>query len=394
MPAGPLLDHIASRRDDMTALLTTLIEAESPSNAPASQEGVQHVLAGALRDVGYRVRPVPGHSSGGQLLGVPADRRRGDPLQLVLGHCDTVWPLGTVERRPVRVKGNRLYGPGSYDMKAGLVQGIFALGALHAAGLPPAVDPVVFVNSDEEIGSRESGRHIHRLARAADRSLILEPSLGPDGKLKTGRKGIARFTIRITGRAAHAGLDPGKGASAILELSNVVQRLFELNDPERGISVNVGTIEGGIQPNVVAPESSAVVDVRVWRHDDARYIEAAIGGLQASVPGTTVEVEGGFGRPPMERTRGNGELWERARSAAQDLGFDVEEGAAGGGSDGNTTSLYAPTLDGLGAVGDGAHAEDEFVYLDQMVERSALVARLLLEPEMQPASAASARNGR
>ncbi|MGK7875822.1 MAG: M20 family metallopeptidase [Xenococcaceae cyanobacterium] len=378
--AQRLLDYLHRRQGEMTGLLEQLVMAESPSVVPGAQREVLALLQDALEQRGYRIRRIPGRQTGGHLLAVPGDRQRNQPLQLLLGHCDTVWPLGTLEKMPLSLRLGKMYGPGTYDMKAGLVMIIFALEALRVQEIEPEVAPVIFINSDEEIGSQESTAHIRRLARAADRVFVMEPSLGPGGKLKTGRKGVGRFVIRVIGKAAHAGLEPEKGASAILELSFVVQKLFELNDPQRGITVNVGTIDGGIRPNVVAPESQAVVDVRVLRQEDARQIEETILGLQPTTPGTQLIVEGRIRRPPMEKTSGNQTLWQLAQQAASELGIEIEEGTAGGGSDGNTTSLYAPTLDGLGAVGDGAHAPGEFVYLDQMVERSALLSRLLLDP--------------
>jgi glutamate carboxypeptidase len=232
------------------------------------------------------------------------------------------------------------------------------------------------------VGSRESTRHIRRLARLAERAFVLEPSLGPSGKLKTARKGAGRFTVSVEGEAAHAGLDPGKGSSAILELSYLIQALFALNDPERGTTVNVGTIDGGLGPNVVAPRSSAVVDVRVPTRDEARRVQEAITSLEPVTPGVTLRVEGCMGRPPIERTPRNRRLWERACELGADLGLTLEEGVAGGASDGNTTSLYTATLDGLGGVGDGAHARHEFVFADRMVERCALLTLLLLEPPL------------
>ena len=259
---------------------------------------------------------------------------------------------------------------------------LFALDAVSQTGTELAVTPVVLINTDEEIGSRESTPVIRRLSGGADRVFVLEPAAGPEGKLKTSRKGIGRFTVRVFGQAAHAGLDPGKGASAILELSLVIQKLFALNDVERGITVNVGTIDGGLRPNVVAPESSAVVDVRVPTHEAAREMEAAIHELTATTPGTRIEVEGGIGRPPMEPTPANRKLWELAKSAAEELDLSLGEIAAGGGSDGNTSSQFAATLDGLGPVGDGAHAPHEFVELDRMPERAALLARLLACPPL------------
>jgi glutamate carboxypeptidase len=378
-----LVDYLHQHQAEMRDLLEQLVKAESPSTIPSAQQRVLAILRHALEQREYRVRQITGRQTGGHLLAVPSDRQSHQPIQLLLGHCDTVWPLGTLEKMPCSVHHGKLYGPGSYDMKAGLVLLIFAIEAIQAIGLNPVVAPVILINSDEEIGSRESTRYIQRLARRSDRAFVLEPSLGPTGKLKTARKGVGKFTIRVIGKAAHAGLEPEKGASAILELSFVIQKLFALNDPQAGITVNVGTIDGGIRPNVVAPESQAEVDVRVLRQGDARWIETAILGMQPTIPGTQLIIEGGIGRPPMEKTPGNQALWQLAQAAASELGIEIDEGIAGGGSDGNTTSLYIPTLDGLGAVGDGAHSPGEFVYLDPMVGRSALLARLLLEPQLR-----------
>lgn len=371
----------------MHELLERLVRAESPSEDASAQGPMLEMLSDAFTERGFRARVLPGNSSGGMLLAMPADRPRFIPHQLVLGHCDTVWPIGTLESMPIRAENGRFWGPGSYDMKAGLVQGLFALQALGAAGVGTLpVTPVFLINSDEEVGSLESTRVIKRFARRADRCFVLEPSLGPDGHLKTARKGVGRFTIRVRGKAAHAGLDPGKGASAILELSIVIQKLFALNDAERGITVNVGTIDGGLSPNMVAPHSEAMVDVRVPTTEDAARLEKVIHSLEAETPGTEVEVEGSIRRPPMERTAGNKRLWLLARRGADELGMEIEQAAAGGGSDGNTTSQYAPTLDGLGAVGAGAHAVNEHLVLERMVERSALLAWLLSSPPLERGS--------
>jgi len=239
---------------------------------------------------------------------------------------------------------------------------------------------LVFLNSDEEIGSRESGRYIARLAKKMERVYVLEPSLGMSGKLKTTRKGVGRFHVKIKGKAAHAGLDPGKGASAILELSHVIQSLFALNDIDRGVTVNVGTVDGGLRPNVVAPLSEAVVDVRVLTHADAEQVERAIHGLESSTPGVELEITGRVGRSPMEATERNRALWNLAQSLGRDIGMELEQDTAGGGSDGNTTSMFTATLDGLGAVGDGAHAHHEFLFIDKTIERAALLTLLLSAP--------------
>lgn len=374
-----LRDYLYSQKDEILDLLKHLVQVESPSDLPQTQAGIFSILEDAYHRRGYRVRRIPGRTSGGQFLAVPSDRRKNQPLQMLLGHSDTVWPLGSLEKMPLYTQNGKLYGPGVYDMKAGLVFMLFAIEALKANELNPEVAPVVFINSDEEIGSYESKGHIKRLAQAADRAFVMEPSLGSEGKLKTRRKGIGEFTIKITGKASHAGLAPEKGISAILELSYLVQKLFALNDPERGITVNVGTIDGGIRPNVVAPESKAVIDVRILHQSDAKRVEDAIYSLKPTLPGIKLSIEGGFERPPMEKTPGNERLWQFAKHAASELGIELEEATAGGGSDGNITSLYTPTLDGMGAVGDGAHAPGEFVYIDKMIDRMALLSCMLLE---------------
>lgn len=273
-----------------------------------------------------------------------------------------------------------MHGPGTYDMKAGLVQLLYAFTVLRELELAPAVEPAVLVTADEEIGSPGSARWVRTLARRSCRVFVLEPSLGPEGALKTARKGTGRFEVRVEGRGSHAGLAPEEGASAIQELSQVVQALHALGDPGRGITVNVGEVEGGVRPNVVAPRARAVVDVRVPTRAAAVRVEEAIRSLEPATPGTRLSVTGGMRRPPMERTPGNRRLWAAARGLADELGLALEEARAGGASDGNITSRYAPTLDGLGAVGGGAHARDEHVVLDRMPERSALLALLLLLP--------------
>jgi glutamate carboxypeptidase len=218
---------------------------------------------------------------------------------------------------------------------------------------------------------------------------VLEPSLGRRGRLKTARKGVGHFTIRVTGRAAHAGLEPGHGASAILELSHLVQHLFALNDPKQGISVNVGTIDGGLSPNVVAPEGKISVDFRVLTLEQADELERCVRSLETVTPNTRIEVLGGLEKPPMERTPR--ELWQLAQVAARELELDLAEGLAGGASDGNVASLYAPTLDGLGPVGGGAHAAHEFIELTSLIERSALLSLLLLAPPLERSRATSGR---
>lgn len=376
--AHAILDYCERQRDAMLALLRRLALVESPSLLPEAQDPVFALLGGKLGELDYVVRRWRGRHTGGVLYARPARRTRQRPVQLLLGHSDTVWPVGTLASMPVVLEDNRLAGPGVFDMKAGLVQMLFALEALRALDLQPALAPVVLVNSDEEIGSPESSRVVRRLAQLAARAFVMEPALGADGRLKTARKGVMRFDVRITGKAAHAGLAPEEGISAILELSYAIQKLAALNDPGRGITVNVGVVSGGTRANVVAHESRAQVDVRVPTVGDAGRVATAIQGMTNDLPGARVEVELVRSALPLERTPRNRRLWEMAQQVGGLLGVALEEASAGGASDGNTTSQLTATLDGLGAVGDGAHAAHEFVYVDKLPERAALLALLLL----------------
>ena len=375
-----LLDWLRARTGEMTDLLCRLASAESPTLDPEAQREARAILEAELSGLGLSVERLPGGEGGDHLLATAPNGGDGEPIQLLLGHLDTVWPVGTLAAMPVRIQDGLLYGPGVFDMKGGLVQMIFALRALAERGIAPAYRPVVLVCADEEVGSRDSRRHVERLAREATRVLVAEPAYGPAGKLKTARKGVGRFTVKVRGVASHAGLDPEAGVSAILELSHQVQRLFALNDADRGITVNVGTIDGGLRPNVVAPEAVARVEARVVDAEDAAWVDAQIRGLEAIAEGVSLEVEGRFGRPPMERTPRNRALWRLACNAADELGIEIDEALAGGASDGNVASAFAATLDGLGAVGEGAHAEHEHVIVERMPERAALLALLLATP--------------
>ena len=378
-----IMAHLRTQQDSMMSLLKDLVLMETPSTDAASQAQIRERLKAEFEAMDYRVKLIPGRSSGGHVYASAPYRNRRQPAQLMLGHCDTVWPIGTLAEMPLVVEQDRLHGPGVYDMKAGLVEMIYALRTIEELGLHPAVAPLCFINSDEEIGSRESTRYVRALAQRVDRCMVLEPSLGHSGKLKTARKGVGRFEVTVQGKAAHAGLDPGAGASAILELSHVIQKLFALNDPEHGTSVNVGVIDGGIRPNMVAPQSRAIIDVRVQTQADAERIERAIHGLQAETAGVILTIEGAIGRPPMERTEPNQQLWRVAQELAAELDIDIEQATAGGGSDGNTTSLYTATIDGMGAVGDGAHAQHEFIFTEQLPLRCALLTALLLAPPLK-----------
>ncbi len=378
--AAQVFGHVRSQQQALIQLLQRMVDAESPSSEPRSHQLMISILREALSSIDFRVCTTGANGSYKHIYARRNKRSKGLAAQLLLGHYDTVWPLGTAAKRPFTIEGNIVRGPGVFDMKGGLAQIVFALKTIQELDLPLLVEPVVFINSDEEIGSRTSTRYVRALATRVTRAFVLEPSMGEEGAIKTERKGIGRFTITVHGKAAHAGLDPEGGASAILELSHVIQTLFALNDANKGISVNVGTVDGGLQPNVIAPHSQAVVDVRVPTIADGKSIEKAIHGLEPVTPGVRLTVEGGIGRPSMELTARNQALWQRAHELGKELGIQLQHGRAGGGSDGNTTSQYTATLDGLGPVGHGAHAEHEFLYVDRTLERTALLALLLLSP--------------
>jgi glutamate carboxypeptidase len=377
---GPaLLDHLRPRREAMLDAVSDYVRRESPSREKGALDSLAGVIEGHFRALGAEVRRIA-NPSGGDFLRArfeAAGHPEAAPA-LVLGHFDTVWPLGTLARLPFRIEEGRAFGPGIFDMKASLVIVESALAALRDLGAMRPRPVTVLLTSDEEIGSPRSRPIIEAEASGAAYALVMEPPL-PDGRLKTARKGVGGFTIEVAGRPAHAGIEPEKGLSAIRELARQVLRIDELARPEQGTTINVGVVQGGTAPNVVAAHATARVDVRVGTLDEARRIEEAFRALGPFTPGTRVEVAGGFNRPPMERSPGVAALFEQARRIGRTLGLDLAEGATGGASDGNfTAALGVPTLDGLGALGDGAHADDEHILVDSLPERAALLAALLL----------------
>ena len=384
-------DYLAERRDDIARLLIELADNESPSLVPESQGAIQEIVSRRLEAIGVVAQFFPGEESGGHLYlsrgeaPAKAGYTEEAPVQLLLGHTDTVWPIGTVRDMPVEWNEAEdvIRGPGVFDMKAGIVQMVFALEALSELGLEPAVAPTIFLNSDEEIGSPESRDHVARLAQVSTRVLVLEPALGPEGLIKTTRRGMIRFDIRVVGRAAHSGLAPGEGASAIQEMAHVIQSLPALTDLERGTTVNVATVSGGTSTNVVAAECHASVDVRVKTQADGQWAKETIQGLEPTTPGTRLEIEQVIDVAPMEATPRNRILWEAVQGCGKRLGLELGDAESGGASDGNTTSFYAATVDGLGALGDGAHARHEHVRVSKLVERTALLALILMMPPLE-----------
>jgi len=376
--ARKIRDYTDRNQRRIIDLIKELVLVESPTQAPLSHPRIHDILERELSSAGFRCFRKKGRTSGGLFYGSPAERRRGFPVQLILGHCDTVWDIGILENgMPLLEEGNLLRGPGVYDMKAGLAQAVFALKALRELEVVLPITPLFLVTSDEELGSEDSVKMIRSLARRVRRVLIPEPSYGPEGWLKTSRKGVGRYEIRVTGKASHSGLEPEKGISAVTVLAAAILELNQLNDHPAGISVNVGVVEGGTRENVVPAFARALVDVRVRSTADALRIDGSIRDLKPSLPGSLIEVRGGIDRPPMERTERNLRLWELARESGRELGLELDEIESGGASDGNFTSEFTATLDGLGAVGDGAHASHEFIRLDRVSERTALLALLL-----------------
>ena len=376
--ATEIITYLKDNHKPMLALLKDMVAIESPSNNKKALKKVIRFLRKELEQLGFYTLHVSGKNTGGYLYARPLIRKKNTPLQLLIGHCDTVWELHTIKDMPVVQSNGKLSGPGVFDMKAGIIQILFSLRAIKALQLDLAVTPIILINTDEEIGSHESTPIIKRLSKLVHRAFVLEPPLGLEGRLKTARKGVGRFTITVKGKAAHAGLDPQKGVNAIVELSHQVQRLYAMNDFDKGITVNVGLIEGGYASNVIAAESKATIDVRVYNIEDGAYITDRIHQLKPILDNVELRIEGRIGRPPMTQTSRNKHLWENAEANGKLIGLNLEQATAGGGSDGNTTSLYTATLDGLGTPGDGAHATHEFIFSDKLIERTALLTLLML----------------
>lgn len=376
-----LLDLCQQRQPEMLDLLRRMVEMESPSDNKEALDKLGKFLGGEFSRLGAQVTFVPQRDAGDHLKAeLPGNAestgKAGKPI-LLLGHFDTVWPLGTLEKLPFKVENGRAFGPGIYDMKTGIVMMLFALRALREMGAehPPVV---VLLDSDEEVGTRTGRPVVEATAKDCEAVLVLEPSQTIHGYLKTARKGVGDFRLRVHGRASHAGVDFEKGHSAIVELSRQLLETTKFTDLERGITVNPGVIYGGSRTNVVAAEAVAEIDLRIARLKDGPELEKKFQSLKAFDPGCTIEVSGGINRPPMERTAGTVRLFQIAKEQGALLGMELAEASTGGGSDGNFTSaLGIPTLDGLGAVGEGAHASNESIVLEELPRRTALLAALI-----------------
>jgi glutamate carboxypeptidase len=357
-----------------------LVEIESPSDHKPSVDCCVDAVADLAGQLGANVRRhrQPAFGDVLELRFEPGakGKSRQAPVML-LGHLDTVWPLGTLSGMPFRIQKGRAWGPGVLDMKAGVMMGLTAIDALRQTG--SLGRPVVFLLSgDEEVGSTVSRPIIEKVARQCAAVFVLEPAQGLDGAYKTARKGVGDYTLRVQGVAAHAGVDFQKGHSAIHELAWQLEKVRGFTELDRGLTVNAGVIRGGTRTNVIAAEAEAGIDVRIARAKDAARIDRKFRSLRVRDRSCVLQVEGGMNRPPMERSRGTVALYRRAATLAAEMGFSLAEAATGGGSDGNfTAALGVPTLDGMGAVGEGAHASHESVLLKHLVPRTALLAEMI-----------------
>ena len=372
------LGYFQARKDQMVQTIRQLVEVESPTESKDAVDRLGALLAGRFEALGghakfHRVQNCGDH------LQVDFTGARSDKPVLLLGHLDTVYPLGTLATMPCRIAEGRLFGPGSFDMKSGIAFMLHAIEALrswHQDTLPRPV--TVLLVSDEEVGSDTSRAILESVAKRSAAVLVLEPSHGPKGALKTARKGIGEYVVKVTGKAAHSGLDFEKGQSAILELARQAIAISKLVNLKRGLTLNVGTIQGGTRVNVIPAEANAVLDVRVARKQDAAGIDRKLRSLKPFNRKCKLEITGGMNRPPMERNAAVAGLYNKAAGIAKQLGWKLEEAAVGGGSDGNfTAALDIPTLDGLGGVGEGAHATHESILISELPRRAALLAALI-----------------
>lgn len=378
-PIKELHSWVRSRERQIVQLLGRLVEIESPTHDKAAVDRLGQVVASEWRRRGAVVHIVRQREHGNHILAELRPRHNAASGQLlVLGHLDTVYPMGTLAKMPFRVAKGIAWGPGTFDMKGGLAIALSAVDAMQALVVQARRKIVFLWTSDEETGSAASRDTIEREARKSKAVFVLEPSFGPNGCLKTQRKGVGEARLIVTGRSAHAGIDPESGVNAVHELALQIARLLKWNDPKRGITVQANVVSGGTVTNVVPSHARALVDVRVAKLADGEALNRKLRGLRPILRGAKLEIIGGINRPPMERTPASRELFSRAQELALQMGRKLGEAATGGGSDGNfTAALGIPTLDGLGAVGDGAHSPREHIVASSLAERAALLAGLL-----------------
>ncbi|HKT88824.1 MAG TPA: M20 family metallopeptidase [Candidatus Sulfotelmatobacter sp.] len=371
------LQYFVERNESLVQTVREFVEIESPSDNKQAGDRMGAVLAGRFESLGGRAK-IHRTEDYADNLQIDFPGREGSKPVLLLGHFDTVYPLGTLSNMPCRIVDGSLHGPGVLDMKSGIALMMSAIEALKSwHGILPR--PVtVFLVSDEEVGSSSSRKITEDLARQSAGVLVLEPAAGLRGAVKTARKGVGEYKLTVQGVAAHAGLDPGKGHSAILELSRQINAISKLSDLRHGISVNPGVIRGGTRTNVIAAEASVEIDVRIKEVKQAKALDRKLRGLKPFDKHCKLHIEGGINRLPMERTEGVAALYRKAQHIAKDISWKLEEAAVGGGSDGNfTAGLGIPTLDGLGGVGEGAHAVHEYIVISELPRRALLLAGMI-----------------
>ena len=370
-----LLNYANAHSDEILGTLRRMVEQESFSTDKEETDILGGYIRGRLELMGALVQTVPQSTVGDHLI---ADFGQGDSQTLILCHMDTVWPKGTIVERPFRVEKGLAYGPGILDMKAGIAITLHALEAIQAMRLQPKQRVRILLNSDEEVGSTTSRQLIEEEAKKSTHVFCLEPGAGTRGAVKTGRKGVGMFQVKCTGRAAHAGNEPEKGISAVEEMAHQILKLHSLTDLSRGTTVNVGVVNGGTVRNQIAPLAEALVDLRVTSMAEAARVEQHILGLEPVLSGAQIEVTGGLNRPPMERTENTAMLVEMVRRHADPLGIELTEEQVGGGSDAQFAAVVGtPVLDGLGGVGEGPHAEHEYIIVAELPRRVALLASVL-----------------
>ncbi len=373
-------DRLHDFEEKLPAMVQTIrefVEVESPSDNKTAGDRMGGLLVAKFEEIGGAVRTHRTLDYADNLQISFSGRSDQKPV-LLLGHFDTVYPLGTLANMPCRVDGNRLYGPGVLDMKSGIALMLYAIQALqswHGTLLRPVT---VFLVSDEEVGSSTSRKMTEGLARESAAVLVLEPAAGTRGAVKTARKGVGEYTLTVKGVAAHAGLDPAKGHSAIVEISRQITAISKLNDLRSGVTVNPGVVRGGTRTNVIAAEAAVEIDARIQKAKQASGLDRKLRALKAYDKHCKLVIEGGINRLPMERTAGVADLYAKAKTIAHQIGWKLEEAAVGGGSDGNfTAGIGIPTLDGMGGVGEGAHAVHEHILISELPRRAALLAGMI-----------------
>jgi glutamate carboxypeptidase len=372
------LRFFTERKDTITETIRQLVEIESPSDNKTAVDQLGALLAGRFEKIGGHAKFHRAPNFGDHLQ-VDFSGARSGKAVLLLGHIDTVFAMGTLSTMPCRVADGRLWGPGALDMKSGIALILHAIEGLrtwHGDTMPRPV--TVLLVTDEEVGSESSRRITESLARKSEAVLVLEPSYGLKGAVKTARKGVGEYTIKVTGKAAHSGLDFDKGESAIVEMAKQITAISRLVNRKRGLTLNVGLVSGGTRTNVIPAQATASLDVRVTQMKDAKAIDRQLRALKPFNRKCKLEITGAVNRPPMERRAGVAMLYKKASEIAKELGWKLEEAAVGGGSDGNfTANLGIPTLDGLGGVGEGAHATHESIVISELPRRATLLAELI-----------------